>query len=119
MGCKGGAVVTLSGAAAWPEGRAAMLRLAITGEEGTLDLSVDGHRATILRLGGSVEDCSPPAGAWAYDTVGPIHALVAAARGDASGNRAPGEIGAATVGVLAALQRAAVSGGAVAVHGQA
>jgi hypothetical protein len=77
---------------------------------------VDGHQATILPLDGTVEDLSPPPGAWAYDTVGPIHALIAAARGDATGNRAPGEIGAATVGVLAALQRAAASGGTAAVH---
>jgi hypothetical protein len=95
-----------------------MLRLAITGEEGTLDLSVDGHQATIHRLDGGAEDLSPPAGAWTYDTVGPIHALIAAARGDASGNHAPGEIGAATVGVLAALQRASASGGTAVVHRQ-
>jgi len=109
--CRGGANAVLSGAAAWPEGSPALLRLIVTGEAGTLDLAVDRHRASIHRLDGAIEDLSPPDGAWLYDTAGPIRALVAAARGDASGNLAPGEIGAATVSVLAALHASAAAGG--------
>ncbi|MGG5823828.1 Gfo/Idh/MocA family protein [Falsiroseomonas sp. HW251] len=108
---RGGANAVLSGAAAWPEGSPALLRLVMTGDAGTLDLSVDGHCALVRRLDGTVEDLSPSAGAWYYDTAGPIHALVAAARGDSSLNLAPGEIGAATVSVLAALHESAASGG--------
>lgn len=111
LGFHAGAHAVLSGAAAWPEGQPALLRLVVTGQEGTLDLSVDGHRAAIRRLDGTVEDLSPAAGAWAYDTVGPIQALVAAARGEAGANLAPGEVGAATVAVLAALHASAAGGG--------
>jgi predicted dehydrogenase len=110
--CRGGAVAALSGAASWPEGSAALLRLVVTGDRGALDLSVDGHRAAIHRLDGTVEDLSPPPGAWTYDTAGPIRALVAAARGETGVNLAPGEIGAATVSVLAALHGSAAAGGA-------
>jgi len=113
LACEGGATVALSGAAAWPEGRAALLRLVVTGDRGTLDLAVDEGRAVIRRLDGSTEDFSPSPGAWRYSTAGPIHALVAAARGDVSANHAPGEIGAATVAVLAALHGSAEAGGAM------
>lgn len=111
LACEGGETVALSGAAAWPEGRPALLRLIVTGDRGTLDLSVDEHRAVIRRLDGGTENLSPPPSAWSYDTVGPVHALVAAARGDPSGNLAPGEVGAWTVAVLAALQASAAGGG--------
>ncbi|UFN48829.1 Gfo/Idh/MocA family oxidoreductase [Roseomonas sp. OT10] len=108
--CAGGAVATLSGAAAWPEGQRALLRLLVTGEAGSLELSLDQDRAALHRLDGAPRDLSPPAGAWSYDCEGPVRALVALARGKTVENLAPGTLGAGTVGVLSAWHASAHAG---------
>ena len=95
---------------AWPERQRALLRVLVTGTAGSLDLSLDQDHAILHRLDGAPRDLSPPSGSWTYDCEGPVRALIAAARGEGIVNLAPGAIGAATVGVLAAWQNSAGSG---------
>jgi len=102
---EGGAVASLSGAAAMPEGKPALLRLIVTGDEGVLDIAVDLDRAALSRHDGRdvIVPVSPEQ--WRYECVGPIRALVSLARGGLARDhvQSPAEIGALTVAVLAAL----------------
>ncbi len=109
--CGGGEVVTLSGAAALPEGRRALLRLLVTGTEGVMDIEIDGDHALLYRHDGAHRDLSVAAGQWNYHCEGPVHALVDLAQGRGE-NLAPGHIGAVTVSVIAAIQSSAGHGGA-------
>jgi len=105
--CENGAVVSLSGAAAMPERRPALLRLVVTGDEGVFDIAVDTERAALYRH--DREDLEIPVaqGQWRYHCEGPVQALIAVARGERAAERvkSPGEIGAMTVGVLHDLTR--------------
>ena len=96
-----GAVASLSGAAAMPEGERGMLRLVITGSDWR-PRSGDGPRPsgpTTARWANRIWNI--PTGAWTYDCEGPPNALVELCQGVA--DQSPGEIGAATVDVIAAL----------------
>ena len=99
---RNGAVASLSGAAAMPEGERGMLRLVITGSEGVLEVEMDRDRAVLRRLDGAHRTWNIPDGAWTYHCEGPPNALVDLCQGRGE-NRSPGEIGAATVDVIAAL----------------
>jgi predicted dehydrogenase len=108
---KGGAVASLSGAAAMPEGERGMLRFVVTGSQGVLEIDFDRDRAVLRRLDGAHRTWDIPAGAWTYDCVGPVNALVDLALGKGE-NRSDGALGAATVSVIAAfLQSAKGDGG--------
>jgi predicted dehydrogenase len=111
--CAGNAGATLTGAAAWPDAGGALLRVLVTGNAGTLDLALDQDRAVLTKLHGRAEDISPAPGSWTYDCCGPVHALVALARGQDVPNHAPGALGARVVDVLAAWHASAASGGAM------
>jgi predicted dehydrogenase len=109
----GGAIASVAGAASVPEGQEARLRLAVTGDEGILDLDVDLGRCVLARHDGTAETVPAPAGGWRYTCDGPVEQLVELALGRGE-NRSPGEIGARTVAVIAAmLQSARADGGAV------
>jgi predicted dehydrogenase len=109
--CANGAVLSLSGAAAMPEGERALLRLLIAGTEGVMDIEIDRDHALLHRHDGAHRDLSVPAGQWNYNCEGPVHAVVDLAQGRGE-NLAPGHIGAATVSVIAALLASAGDGGA-------
>ena len=104
--CADGAVVSLSGAAAMPEDREALLRLIVTGTEGVMEIELDRDRAVTHRHDGADRDFGITPGQWNYHCEGPVHAVVDIALGHGS-NLTPGSIGAATVSVIAALQLSA------------
>jgi len=97
-----GAVAALSGAAAMPEGERGMLRFVITGSEGVLELEFDRDRAVLRRLDGGRRTWDIAPGEWVYGCEGPVHALVDLALGHGV-NHSPGDLGAATVAMIAAL----------------
>jgi predicted dehydrogenase len=109
--CRNGAVLSLGGAAAMPEGERALLRLLITGTEGVMDIEIDRDHAQLHRHDGAQRDLSVPAGQWNYHCEGPVHAVVDLAQGRGE-NLAPGRVGAATVSVIAAILASAGDGGA-------
>jgi len=108
--CAGGAVMSFSGAAAAPEGRRAYLRLLISGSEGVLDLAFDRDWCELSRHDGANRAIDIAPGQWVYHCRGPVEALVALARG-AGDNCSPGENGALTTAVLAAILQSARDGG--------
>ncbi len=107
---EGGAVGSLAGAAAVPEEGRARLRLFLTGAEGMLEIGVDLDRCILERHDGAREELAVPPGAWRYDCVGPVDALVDLAQGRGA-NLSPGETGARTVEVIAAMLRSAACAG--------
>ena len=109
--CGRGEVVSLSGAAALPEGQRALLRLLIAGTEGVMDIEIDRDHALLHRHDGAHRNLSVPSGQWIYNCEGPVNALVDLAQGRGE-NLAPGHIGAATVAVIAAIVASAGNGGA-------
>ena len=99
---EGGAVGTLHGAAAMPEGHRALMRITVTGADGVAILDIDRDHAEIRRHDGADRVFDMPAGAWVPQSRAPTDALVDLALGHGV-NRSPGAIGAATVGVIAAM----------------
>lgn len=108
--CGNGAVLSLSGAAAIPEGEEALLRLLISGNEGVMEVELDRARAVLHRHDGAHRSFDVAPGQWNYHCKGPVHALVDMALGSST-NLTPGPIGAATVSVLSALVASARDGG--------
>ncbi len=108
--CEGGPVVSLSGAAAMPEGGRALLRLLVTGTDGVMEIELDRDRAVLHRHDGANRDFGITPGQWGYHCEGPVHALVDTALGRGT-NLTPGSIGAATVSVLSALVESSKAGG--------
>ena len=109
--CANGSVLSLSGAAALPEGQRALLRFFITGNEGVMEVELDRDRVSLSRHDGENRlPLSISPGQWNYHCEGPIHAVVDLAQGRGS-NLTPGAIGAATVSVIAALAASSKNGG--------
>ena len=113
LGFAEGAIGSIAGAAAVPEGGRARLRLFLTGEDGVLEIAVDLDRCVLERHDGIVEALEIPPDGWRYSCEGPVDMLVDLAQGSGV-NRSPGEIGARTVEVIAAMLRSAEAGGATA-----
>lgn len=113
--CAGGAVVSLSGAPAMPEGRRALMRLFVAGSEGLATVELDRDRCEILRDDGSESLIEVPAGSWSPHGAGPPDALVDLALGRGQ-NLSPGWLGARTVAVIEALLRSARDGRPRRVH---
>jgi predicted dehydrogenase len=111
MGFDGGAVGTVAGAAAMPEGQRPLLRLLVTGSEGVFDIALDRDRAELCRHDGKILVIAPDPGTWVYRCDGPPNALIDLAHGH-SINLAPGDIAAATVATIAAMLHSARNGGA-------
>lgn len=110
VACGGSAVMSLSGAAAMPEGQRALLRLLVTGNEGVLEMELDRDRAVVHRHDGAHRSFDIAPGDWGYHCEGPVHALVDLAQGRGT-NLTPGAIGAATTSVIAALVASAKGAG--------
>jgi predicted dehydrogenase len=110
---RGGAVGSLSGAAAMPQGNRGLMRIFLAGREGMLTAEFDRDHCEIRRDDGEVRRIEVQDGAWIYNGRGPVEALIDLARGGPPElNRSPGEVGATTVGVIAALLASARAGGA-------
>lgn len=106
-----GAVGVLSGAAAMPQGFRAAMRFVVTGDEGMVCADFDRDFCEFRRFDGGVERLPLKAGDWVYRCDGPVNALVDLAQGRGV-NQSPGETGAATVSLIAAMLSSARSGGA-------
>lgn len=106
----GGAVGSISGAAAMPQGNPALMRLFITGDAGMLTAEFDRDWCEIRRFSGEVERLSLGKGDWIYRCDGPVDALVDLALGRGT-NLSPGVIGAQTSATIAALLQSARAGG--------
>ncbi len=107
----GGAVGSLSGAAGMPEGRRGMLRIAIVGHDGLMEIELDRDRCVWCLNDGTEGSLDIVPGEWTYHCRGPVHALVDLALGRGE-NLSPGEIGASAVATIRALLDSAASEGA-------
>jgi predicted dehydrogenase len=106
-----GAVASVSGAAAMPQGNRGLMRLFIAGSEGMLTAEFDRDWCEIRRNDGAVERLDLAAGDWAYNCRGPVNALVDLALGQGS-NLSPGRIGAETTATIASMLASAKADGA-------
>lgn len=105
-----GAVASVSGAAAMPQGNKGLMRLFIAGSEGMLTAEFDRDWCEIRRNDGSVERLDIAPDAWTYNCRGPVDALVDLALGHGT-NLSPGRIGAETTATIAAMLASAKAGG--------
>jgi predicted dehydrogenase len=108
----GGTVGTIDGGASVPEGGEARMRIAVTGEHGIFDLAVDLGRCVLELHDGTIETMDAPQSGWHYTCEGPVDRLCDLAHGTGE-NLSPGEIGAGTVEVIAAMRQSAKFGGRV------
>lgn len=106
-----GAVASISGAAAMPEGHRGLMRLFIAGSEGVLTAEFDRDACEMRLNSGEVERLPLSAGDWIYRCDGPVHALVDLAL-DRGENLSPGEIGALTSTTISAMLASSFDGGA-------
>ena len=105
-----GAVASISGAAAMPQGNRGLMRLFVTGTEGMLTAEFDRDWCEIRRNSGAVERLEISEGDWVYRCDGPVDALVDLALGRGK-NLSPGHVGAATTATIAAMLASAAAGG--------
>jgi predicted dehydrogenase len=105
-----GAVASISGAAAMPQGNRGLMRLFIAGSEGVLIAEFDRDFCEIRRNDGSVQKLEIPPGDWNYNCRGPVDALVDLALGKGA-NLSPGRIGAETTATIAAMLASSEAGG--------
>ncbi len=106
-----GAVASVSGAAAMPQGNKGLMRLFIAGSDGMLTAEFDRDFCEIRRNDGEVERLDLSAGDWTYNCRGPVNALVDLALGQGS-NLSPGRIGAETTATIAAMLASSRANGA-------
>jgi predicted dehydrogenase len=105
-----GAVASVSGAAAMPQGNRGLMRLFMAGSEGMLTAEFDRDLCEIRRNDGEVIHLDISAGDWIYKCDGPVNALVDLALGRGR-NLSPGRIGAETVSTIAAMLASARANG--------
>lgn len=105
-----GAVASISGAAAMPQGQRGLMRLFLTGSDGMLMAEFDRDCCEIRHGSGAVETLELASGDWTYRCDGPVRALVELARGRGK-NLSPGSIGAATAATIAAMLNSSRAGG--------
>ncbi|WP_354064379.1 Gfo/Idh/MocA family oxidoreductase [Devosia sp. 2618] len=97
-----GAVASISGAAAMPQGARGLMRLFLTGTEGMMTVEFDRDFCEIRRHDGRNEVLDIAPGAWIYNCKGPVNALVDLALGRGE-NLSPAHIGARTTATIAAM----------------
>lgn len=105
-----GAVASISGAAAMPQGSRALMRVIIAGSEGVVIADFDRDSCEIRLNDGSIERLPLAAEEWQPKSASSIDALVDLALGKGR-NCSPGSIGAVTTASIAALLDSSVSGG--------
>lgn len=106
-----GAVASVSGAAAMPQGNRGLMRLFVAGSEGMLTAEFDRDWCEIRCNDGATERLDLAAGDWVYRCDGPVNALVDLALGEGR-NLSPGRIGAETTATIAAMLASSGAGGA-------
>lgn len=109
---EGGAVCSISGSVAMPEGDRALMRLFIAGREGLMSVEFDLDRCVISRNDGTREELPLAPGEWTVNSAGPVHALVDLALGRGN-NLSDGTIGARTTATIHAMVHSAAEGGAM------
>lgn len=97
-----GAVASISGAAAMPQGNRGLMRLFLAGSEGVMTVEFDRDFCEIRRHDGQHEVLNIAPGAWVYNCRGPVDALVELALGRGQ-NLSSGRIGAYTTATIAAM----------------
>lgn len=97
-----GAVASISGAAAMPQGNRGLMRLFLTGSEGVMTVEFDRDFGEIRRHDGHNEVLNIATGAWIYNCKGPVNALADLALGQGQ-NLSPGAIGARATATIAAI----------------
>jgi predicted dehydrogenase len=112
---EGGAVGTIQGAAAMPEGHRTLMRLVVSGSDGVALIEFDRDCCEIRRHDGRLLGPVVLADEWVVDSSRPTHALVDLALGRGV-NASPGEVGATSVALIEAMLRAA-KGGPVDIEG--
>lgn len=106
-----GAVASISGAAAMPQGNRGLMRLFIAGSEGVMSVEFDRDACEIRRHDGPTRRLELAPGDWVYTCDGPVNALADLAQGGGA-NLSPGRIGAETTATIAAMLASARAGGA-------
>lgn len=106
-----GAVCSISGAAAMPQGQRGLMRIVIAGSKGMLTAEFDRDWCEMRKSSGEIEHLELAPGDWTYRCDGPVHALVELAL-DRGANLSPGDIGAATTATIAAMKASSEAGGA-------
>lgn len=106
-----GAVASISGAAAMPQGNRGLMRLFIAGSGGVLSAEFDRDLCEWKTHDGETHRLDIPAGDWVYHCRGPVHALCDLAQGRGT-SQSPGWIGAATTSTIAAMLASSAAGGA-------
>lgn len=106
-----GAVASISGAAAMPQGNRGLMRLFLAGSEGMLAAEFDRDWCEIRLNSGAVERLVLAEGDWVYRCDGPVHALVDLALGRGI-NHSPGHIGATATATIAAILASSAADGA-------
>lgn len=108
--CANGAVVSLSGSPAMPEGRKALMRLHVACSAGLLIAEFDRDRCDVYRDDGSERHFEFAEGTWSPHAPGPPNALIDLAKGNGE-NLSPGVVGAQSVAVIRAMLDSAADGG--------
>jgi predicted dehydrogenase len=107
-----GAVASISGAAAMPQGHRALMRVFLAGSEGVLTAEFDRDWCEIRRNDRTVDCLDLSDGEWTYRCDGPVDALVDLALGRGA-NLSSAALGAYTTATIAAMLDSAREGGSV------
>ena len=105
-----GAVASISGAAAMPQGHQALMRIFIAGSSGLVTMDFDLDSAVIRLNNGDVERLPLRPGDWTVDSAAPVLALADLA-GGAGQNLSPGDIGAFTTCTIFSLLESSAKDG--------
>jgi predicted dehydrogenase len=106
---RSGAIASISGAAAMPQGNRALLRYFMTGSNGLVIAEFDRDNCE-FHLEGTAAPFDLAPGDWVYRCDGPVNALVDLPQGRGV-NASPGDLGAHTVDIIAALLQSSRDGG--------
>jgi predicted dehydrogenase len=106
----GGAIGTVSGTAAVPDGAKYQVDLRIFGRDGMLLLDVERERLELRRRNGENLVVDVPSGEGDYTCDGPPHRFVDLILGRATSSNSDGEVGARSVELLDAAYRSSQSG---------
>lgn len=110
MMMENGAVASISGAAAMPQGGRALMRLVVAGSRGVVTADFDRDSCEIRLDDGTVERLPLAPEDWRPNAARTVHALVDLALGEGR-NCSPGSIGAVTTASIAALLESSAAGG--------
>jgi predicted dehydrogenase len=118
LALSGGAVASISGAAAMPQGSTALMRVFLSGSGGVALLEFDRDAGEIRLNDGPVQPLDPGPGGWRVDPARPVHAMVDLVLGSGR-NQSSGTVNARATATIAAMLASGTQGGAmVAIDGR-